>query len=340
MSTKVENGKLRFGAEADLEDVECRLKRKYGRGIFVDSYTRSSDDAIFIRLGNAAPKDVSDCREHDRVLKFIEYGSVFTLEAEPVGDGYLIDLPPRADVYQGFQNSKEKLARRLDRSMAKAIYHNLVDFPPVKNQLGAIASILRTVREEGTVSVGTLHDIRGMAERERAKTEKYLRVLEDTEFLVIEDDHVTTGEQDEPLLRDTRGANGEDERTVRAGPNLNAHDEQEIGTDEFNEMVLGQVVQRAYNTLKDELNITLLAHYPKFANSYYFTALEREAPDVRLNVEACRENLASLYGEDEHEITVRQKLDDLARVNVVEKDGDFYVSNDTVYSSLVDHAQV
>lgn len=344
MAPTIENGKLRFSDEAEIDNdnVKRRLKRKYGRGIFIDRYTQSSDGAIFIRLGNAAPKDVSDCREHDRVLKFIEYGSIYTLEAEPVGNGYVIDLPDRKEVYNGFQNRKAKLARRLDRSMARAIYKKLVDFTPVKNQLGAIQSILRTVREESPIEVETLHEIRGTTPKEREKTESYIRLLVDTEFLRIENREQNGGGQgnDHPLMQDTRGVQAEDGRVIRSGANLDAHDERDIGTEEFNKLVLGQVIDKAYSTLKDELNITLLKHYPTFANSYYFTALERDKPDVKLDIEAAQENLSSLYGRDEHEITVRQKLDDLASVDVVRKEEEFYYSNDEVYQALVEQSAV
>lgn len=311
-------GKLRFSSVDDVEDgVERRLKRTYGRGIYIEDYNQSSDGAIFIRLGNSAPKDVSDSREHDRILKFIRYEPVYTLEAEPVENGFLIDLPDRKEVYEGFQNRKEKLARRLDRSMAKTIYEYLVEFPAVENQLGAIKDILRTVREESPIETDTIHAIRGTDTKTREKTEDYLRLLSDTDFLRIADDGV-----------------------IRSGKNLDAHDEHDVGTQEFSKIVLGQVIDKAYSTLKDELNITLLAHYPKYANSYYFTAVQRQDPDVELDAVAAKENLETVYGEDQHKIKVRQKLDDLVDVGVVEKEGEFYHSTDDVYQGFQQRAGV
>jgi len=317
MSVSKTENKLRFQEEDDIySDVEHELKRKYGRGVFVDGHTQSGDGAIFIQLGNASPQDVSDRRDHDRVLKFIEYSGIITLEAEPTGKGYVIQLPDRKEVYEGFQDQKKRLARRLDRSMAKAIYRQLVNFPSVKNQLGAIQSILRTVCEESPLDLETIHQIRGTTSKEREKTEDYFRLLEDTEFIRITDDE-----------------------TVRSGPELDSFDLNEVRTEQFNEIVLGQVVDKAYSTLKDELNITLLAHYPKYANAYYFTALERDKADVRLDAEAARDNLESLYGDEEHKIKVRQKLDDLVRVDVVKKDEEgFYRSEEDVFGALSQRA--
>ena len=78
----------------------------------------------------------------------------------------------------------------------------------------------------------------------------------------------------------------------------------------------------------------------KFANSYYYTALERDKPDVRLDAKTARDNIESLYGDDENEILVRQKLDDLADVGVVQKEGEFYQSDDDVYQALSEQAVV
>ncbi|WP_380675821.1 hypothetical protein [Salinigranum sp. GCM10025319] len=321
MSTKNNagaEGKLRFTSIEDLDErVEHRLKRKYGRGIYIENYNQTSDGAVFIRLGNSAPKDVSDSREHDRVLKFIKYEPVYTLEAEPVGNGYLIELPERKEVYEGFEERKRKLARRLDRSMAKTIYSQLVEFPSVLNQLAPISEILRTVREESPIETETIHLIRGTDTETRDKTSDYLRLLEDTSFIRIDENDL-----------------------IRQDTNLDAHDEVEVGTREFSKIVLGHVIDEAYSTLKDELNITLLAHYPKYANSYYFTPLQRGNPKVRLDREAATENLKSVYDEDQHPIKVRQKLDDLAEVGVIQSEGEFYYSDPTVFEGFRQQAGV
>lgn len=310
-STPGADGKLRFSDRSDVQEgfVERRLKKQYGRGVYVDDVRESADDTLFITLGNTVPKDVSDCRTHDRVLKYIEFGDIHTLTAEAMDTGYLVELPDRQELYNGFIDRRRELARRLDRNMARTIYEQLVGFSSVENQLGAVKEILRTVREHAPLPEETIYEIRGTTNEEQ--TERYLRLLEDTEFIQIAEDG-----------------------TVRSDANLDAHDELEVGTEEFSKVVLGQVVNRAFSTLRDELNLTLLAHYPKYANSYYFSALERGEPGLRLDVESAHENLEMLHGESVHEITVQQKLDDLAEVDVLETEGEFYVSNTDVYDNL------
>ena len=307
---------LRFSGQEDIERrVQQRLKRRYGQGIHIHDYRESPDGTIFIRIGNTVPKDVSDSREPDRALKFIKYAPIYTIEADSTKNGYVISLPDRSELYEGYQEQKRDLASRLDRSMAKTTYEQLVEFTPVENQLAAIKDILRTVREFGPVTLETIHADRGP--RNTEQTDKYLRLLADTEFIRIQDD------------------------TVSSGANLDVHDEKDVGSKEFSKLVLGQVVNRAYHTLKDELNMTLLAHYPRYANAYYFSAVEKGDPELRLDAEAAKTNLADLYDLDAHWITVQKKLEDLADVGIIQQENrDYFCSDQEVYDNMQELAAV
>lgn len=308
--------KIRFNEPSDIEDdVELKIKRRFGRGLFVDDYDRVGDSYI-IQVGNQVPKDVSDCRDRDRVLKFISYTPVISLTATEVPNGYLIELPERSEIIEGFADRKKQVARRLDTSMAKAIYEELATFGPVQTQLSGIKDILWAVREKQPVPESEILDMRGTSSVRQ--TEMYLQVLRETNF----------------IKRD-------DEALLYADKNLDIHDQLEIESDQFSKLVLGQVVRRAYHTLKDELNLTLLAHYPKYAGSYYFSALSRDKPDLRLDVETITDNLHTLYGDHHvHRFTVEKKLNELSRVGVVHKEDGLYYGDADVFADVVGQAPV
>jgi hypothetical protein len=309
-TTPSPSSKFKFDSTNEIETrVEKKLKRRYGRGIFVDKYDDTTETVTII-LGNVVPKDVSDCRDRDRVLKYISYKPIYKLTAEPTTGGYEIELPERDEIYEGFIHRRQAVARRLDASMARTIYEELIEFTPVENQLGAVKKILRVVRKHQPVEVDDIFEMRGSDSEEQ--TEKYLSVLRDTGFLTFQDNKIYTG------------------------PELDAHDIHDIRSKEFSKLVLGQVIQKAYHTLKDELNLTLLAHYPKFAGSYYFSAIKREEPGLRLDLEAITRNLRTVYGDERtHKYDAEIKLDDLADVGVLERENGFYKANKDVYSELV-----
>lgn len=305
--------KIRFKRLDDIEEeVELKIKRRFGRGLFVDQYDEPSEDGeVTIWLGNVVPKDVSDCRDRDRVLNFITYKPVYKLQAVPTQSGYLIQLPNRSEIYDGFDDRRQKVARRLDTSVAKAIYKELVSFTPVKNQLSGIKEILWVVREKQPVSEKQLISMRGQDSVDQTKM--YLHILRETDFIQV------------------RGGN------YYSDEGLDAHDELRVESDEFSELVLGQVVHQAYHLLKDELNLTLLSHYPKYAGSYYFSALKRDKPDLYLDVEAVTDNLHTVYGDEHvHKFRIEKKLNELAQVNVIKREDELFYGNSDVYSKIVE----
>lgn len=307
--------KIRFQEPSDIqEEVELKIKRRFGRGLFIEKYDAMKDGPITIRLGNVVPKDVSDCRDRDRVLNFITYKPIYELKAEPTDGGYLIELPSRNEIYEGFVDRKRQLARRLDTSMAKAIYEELVSFTPVENQLSGVKEILWLVREKQPVNEEEIIAMRGRDSEKQ--TRMYLQVLRETEFIQRRN------------------------KVYFSDNNLDVHDELKVESEEFSKLVLGQIVHRAYHTLKDELNLTLLAHYPKYAGSYYFSALKRDKPRLRLNVEAVTDNLYTVYGDNEHKYRVEKKLNDLADAGVVNQEDNMYYGNPEVYSQIAQEAPV
>ncbi|MDZ7702245.1 MAG: hypothetical protein U5J98_09410 [Halobacteriales archaeon] len=69
--------------------------------------------------------------------------------------------------------------------------------------------------------------------------------------------------------------------------------------------------------MKDELQLTMLGHYPKFSSAYYFAAIQKEDPDLWLDVEAVQRNSSDWYNEDYHRFVVQSKLEDLAGGSMV-----------------------
>lgn len=181
ISSTEPRSKIRFTEPSDIEDeVELKIKRRFGSGLFVEKYD-VMDGSITIKLGNVVLKDVSDCRDQDRVLKFIPYSPVYTLSAEETDNGYLIELPSRNEIYDGFVHRKEMVARRLDTSVAGAIYEEIVSFSPVETQLSGIKDILWAVREKQPVNQDDIISIRGRGNSDQ--TEMYLTVLNETDFI-------------------------------------------------------------------------------------------------------------------------------------------------------------
>lgn len=306
--------RLKFQRREQILDgqAEIELKRRYGRGVYVNDIHDATTGDLVISLGNTVPKNVSDSLEQDRVMRFINIRDIYTLRAEPTGNGYyIIDLPDRDDVYDGFVARRDQIIGRLDYSMAKAIYENVFELSSVKTQLNPIIQIVRWTRNNPGITVERIENAQGSD-----NTEDYLRVLSDLEFLRIE------------------------EREVYQGERMDGIDLAQPDTDNYVKTVVGSIVQTGYNVLRDQLDLGMLAHYPKYSNAYYYTAFQRDDSELHLDVETITENYARQYEGEPDSLVVNDKLDDLAETNVIRKEEGYVQANDDVFTQVGQEAPV
>lgn len=306
--------RLRFQSPESIEHgrAETELKHRYGRGIYVNNITEASNGDLVISIGNTVPKDVSDSLEQDRVLQFINIRDIYTLRGEATGEGaYIVELPERDAVLDGYEQRRQQIIDRLDWSMAKAIYEHVFELTPVKNQLNAVIQIVRWVHEQSELPIERLEDAQGSD-----NTEEYVQVLADLGFLQFEDGQVKPGDKmQQAQLLDLHG-------------------------DTYVKTVVGNIVKDGYNVLKDRLELGMLKHYPKFSNAYYFDALQREDPELHLDIDAIARNYERQYGESKDRLVINDKLNELAETDVIRKDGEYVQSNPDVYRQVAQEAPV
>lgn len=286
--------------------AEIRLKRHLGRGIYVHDLHELPNGNLEVSLGNVIPRDLSDCRNQDNVLKFITLRNVYTIEAEDTGQGvYLIDVPDRSDVIEGIDEREEEIKEKLDFSMAQAIYKHVYDLPAVRTQLNPILQILRSARNRRGLTVSKVN------ENQRSEnTREYIDLLRNFGYIRVENDEILPGER------------------------LQSADLNEYSWDEFGRKFLGDVVQRGYVTIRDELKLSMLGHYQKYSGAYYFDAVQRGKEDLWLDIDTIAENLEDLHGERKEHFYLQDKLGELASVDVIQKDGDYVRSESDIYKQV------
>lgn len=288
------------------EGIESRLKRRYSRGMFIQDTVETPSGGFLIQLGSAYPKDVSDSRDRDNVLKFINVGDVETLLAEPTGEGYyMVDLPERKELHGKFLERKEEIIGRLDWSMAKAIYEDIYQLNPVRNQLNSIIEIVGYLQRESPIDIDRLDQIQG-----RANTRDYLRVLSDFDFVRLENGEVGPGEKMEAVDMDDRS------------------------TEDYEKQIVGQIINDAYFVLREELNLRMLSHFPKYANAYYFSAIQKHDPELTLDMSSVQYNLSEEWNDEVDPLVLDRKMRQLDEVDVIDRDGDFITGYQSIYAEV------
>lgn len=306
-TTVPKSGKrIRVSTREELENHgEAMLKHRYGPGIYVQDVEETSRGKLLVRLGNSVPKDLSDSLERDGVLKFISVRNIYTLTAEPTESSFIIELPDRKEIYDGFVERYNGILNSLDTSMAKTIYHDVLEFSEVDNQLTPIRQIIRWTHNRAPLEADEID-----SNQRSGQTMRYLDILDQLDYINLEDGIVTEGER------------------------MDSANLQDVGNRSYVEVIMSDLVQRGYNTLRDECNLRMLSHYPQFSGAYYFDAIQRQKPGLHLDLEAIQGNIREQYGKDFGELYVEDKLNQLSQVGVIEKEGDYVTSVGEVYDTV------
>jgi hypothetical protein len=289
------------GEESVRNKIEGHLRYHYSRRLFVQD-VEQSEDGYYVKVGIAYPRDVSDCREQDNVLKMVNIGDVKTLYASPMDEGYYrMKLPKRSDLYDAFKERHDDILTRLDWSMARAIYSKVYKLTPVRNQLNSVIEIVDYVRHEAPDSIRRLENA-----QTTGNTRGYLDVFEELGYVRIE------------------------EGTIYHGPKMESADMQ--GLDE--EDIIGDIIDEGYYLLRQKLDLGMLNHFPKFANAYYLSALRRNRPQLHLTLEDIAENLSAEYQDDMDIWKIRRKLESLDDVKVLNFKDREVTGRDDIYGSV------
>jgi len=313
------NGYLEFSEAAGDADLEKNIKRQYGRGIFIQDSYEAPNGQIRLELGTSYPKDVRDLLGRDTVADFATIGDIITLCAEPVGDEYYkIDLPEERAIHESCHAQRKEIIDQLDWSMANAICEDVYHLNPVRNRLHSLVQIVRRLQREPEISVERVGDI-----LKTVNARVYLQVLDDLEFVALEEDIVRPG---------ARLAAAETEAAERS-------DQGDVDGEEYERIAIGSLIRDEYGVLRDRLGLRPLNQYPKFANSYYFSALQREDPDIWLDRSALLSNLKGVWDEEVDPRRLDDKLRELEKANVVETDDGSVRGNRRIYRAVSSDAR-
>ncbi|SEA35768.1 hypothetical protein SAMN04488065_2805 [Haloplanus vescus] len=292
------------------------IQDAYGSGTYLSDYYEAENGIVSLELGNSFPKDVTDCRPGEqRVIKYIAVDDIAEINAERQGDEYILELLPREEVNRGLIDGKKRLRDDLDQAMAKASYKQIASIPAVENQLNPIKQILRWTR----IYQPPFEEVRKAQGKDDEKTLRYVNTLEELGFIELRDDG-----------------------HLYAQRPLDKYDLEEIEGENFTKEILGEVIEQGFKQLSRDLGLGILRNLPKFANGYYLDAVEKEDPGLHLDLDTIHENIIDWYGPSErrHEYVVRDKLDRLTSLGILEKEGEYYTSNTNTYNRMESYSPI
>ena len=280
--------------------IEQSLQRVYGSGTYLSDFYEADSGSLTVSIGNSFPKDVSDCRpQSTRVIKYIALDDIANLSGTYNDGKYVIQLESREDVEEGLKEGKQRLRDNLDQAMAKATYKKIARTPAVENQLNPIKQILRWTRIYDEPSFEEVKKAQG---KDDGKTLRYVNTLQELGFIRMEEGNLYP---EDPLEKYDMGS---------------------IGDEAFNQAILGEVIEKGFKRLSRDLGLGIILNLPKFANGYYLDAIERQDPNLHLDMQKIQENMIDLYGYSAkyHPFELQDKLSLLTSLEILEQDDEGY----------------
>lgn len=302
------SGSILFEGRDEIKNVvEPQLKYNFGKGVYTHDIAETPSGDLVIHMGNEIMKDLSDCREQDNLIKFVPIDDVYRLKAEKTNGKYLLELPNREVIIENYRTRKQEIIDRVDVTLAKKIYSEVGRFGEVSNQLTPIRQILHWARTRDTLHIHEVH-----RNQRSDQTSGYLNVLQELGYIYIDEDGLI--HQDETL---------------------DSLDFDNVPPEKFNEVILGDVIQRGYRQLVERLDLTILTHYPRISGAYYIDALQRDDPDVWLDLPTILSNLKDYFHAPFFKkLYIEEKLAQLSYHGLIEKEGDFVKAEESVYHDL------
>lgn len=307
INSPLDDRKIKFtDGEAIESVVEPELKYRYGPGIYTHDISETPSGDLVIHIGNEIIKDLSDCREEDNVIKFVPIDDIYQLKAENTNDSYTIDLPERDIIIENYYNRKSDIIDQIDHSMARMIYAEVSYFGDVTNQLTPVRQVLHWARTREDVHVHDVH-----SNQRSNQTSEVLSLLQDLDYIFIDEEGI-----------------------IHQGEMLDSLDLSNVLQEDFNEVVLGDVIQRSYKQLVERLDLTILTHYPRISGAYYIDSLQKSDPELWLDLNVIIHNLKEYFGSGFKPLYIEEKLAQLSYLDIIEKEGDYVQANTEVYESL------
>jgi len=312
MSSEIEipdldRSRIRFETIDQIEHVvEPKLKYIFSNSLYTHDISETPSGDIVIHVGNELLRDLSDSREEDNVIKFVPIDDIYQLKAERVNGEYIIELPDKETLVSNYYDRKNRIISQIDVSLAKRIYSHVSAFGEVSNQLTPIRQILHWTRTREPIHVHDVH-----TNQRSDQTDQYIAVLQDLDYIDVDSDGL-----------------------IWQGSALDSIDLQNVPPRDFNEVILGNVIQRGYKQLVERLDLTILTHYPRISGGYYYDAIQREDPSLWLDLQTILSNIYNYFDTRFQELYIEEKLAQLSYVDLIQKEGDYVRAEPSVYEEL------
>lgn len=235
---------------ASIEELESELGRDVlrliGNGVFVETVYEVSEGAVQAQLGAVVPDVIEDPAGGQNLVNFVRHHDVSRLRFSYRNDRLISEGIERDAFFVRLRDKEEDLIARAEQTLLDVTKHRIARVQPVGMGMTPIREILIQVNEHDSVEVSA-----------RKKFKRYVPFLEGLGYIEVEKGILRPG----PELHKFEMATGEHRST--AG---------------FYDALLGEILQRGYSELVENLKVGHVVPIVRLANAYYWDSFHYGEP--------------------------------------------------------------
>lgn len=242
MSTK----RLRYAGRDQLEDeLERDLLASIGNGVFVERIHQTAGDAIQAKVGAVVPEIVQDPSTDEKVVSFLRHEGVSRLRFTEEGDEMVSEPLDRGVFGEKLEGKRQNLVRRAEETLLNVTKEKIAKVQPVGVGLNPIREILIQVNEHDSFEVT------------KEKHRRYVPLLTGLGYV----------EAEGPILRPAEDL----QKFEQAKGEI-------LNSPEFYDALLGEILQRGYSELVENLGVQHVTPIVRLATTYYWLSAQYGEP--------------------------------------------------------------
>jgi hypothetical protein len=245
--------KLLYKTKNEIDQKLPRfLKRNFGQGIYI-SKKREVDDKIYLfSIGNCYPAFFHRPVDKPPVIKFANFKNISTVKVEwsEFDKKFKVTIPSRKNLIDKNKEKYSSIITSVENSLLDTTRLHYVKIPLVQNAMSRIIRILLDLEDYSQINLSHYY------KRDREKLLKYLKFLEDMDYVRKENELYVEGNR----------------------LNIIKHDLNKLESDRetlFNK-ILADVLKIGYPYMKKHLRLFQIVPYLRITTSYYYPSYQFE----------------------------------------------------------------
>ena len=278
------------------------IKSRYGRFSYIEEYQKN-DGKFEVKVGFKIPRTYNDSKDGKIYYKHLSLDNIATVKADYRDESLRIEGPGSEEVSNKVQGRISGLRKKIEQRLVSATAEKLVELPGVAQDFSKVRKLLRELKRNGQT------DLEDFIKNE-TKAHQYIELLESLDYVEVDDNLFSESDK----LKNLR------------------HDEEE----DTEKKVIEDIITNRLEYVKDfQLNNVL--PYIRIVEAYYF-AVYQTGDDLDMNISQVERVYRRYHGKRKTEYYLRQKIQDLVEVGILEMENSYYTGNPSIADKVVSNA--